>query len=182
MATMVGYDVNDPPNGIPLPTVANNITHTVGGVGPQKFGKFGPVQKQQIAFAVMKQAGAQWHVGHHAFDIEFPDDWADEIDETFIGHTVSYDEAVIQELLKLMDAWVDAQFCAEPDDKSSSLKADLDQLSKDIRDKLDMFGAGKPKQSAPYFVSMLAFEYADEAGPPSEDDDDNPAPKKKAKR
>lgn len=160
MATMVGYDINDPPNGISLPTVANNIAYTINGEGPQKFGKFDDADKRAIAFAVMDQARAQWHVGHHGFEVDIPDDWGDELDDDHIGHTVSYDTTVIEELLAIMDAWVDAGWCQEEEDKSDKLKADMDQLSRTIHGKLDMFATPSPASSTPYFVSRQAFEYA----------------------
>lgn len=182
MASMVNYDINDPPNGIGLPTVANNIVYTVGGVGPQKFGKFAEPEKRNIAFSVMTQAKAQWHVGHHAFDIDIPPDWADEEDGDIRGHTVSYDESVIKKLLKIMDAWVEAEICAEEDDKSSTLKADMDALSKLIKDKLEMFAQDMPRSSAPFYVSRLSFDFAGEADKKRDLDDDDQPPKRKAKR
>jgi hypothetical protein len=160
MASMAGYDVNNPNNGISLPTVANNITYSLRGVGPQKYGRFSAPDKRAIAFAVMKQAGAQWHVGHHAVTVEIPEDWADEADDSYLGHTVSYDEAVIKELLDLMDAWVERGWCDEEDDQSEEIKKSLDDLSARIKARLDSFGTGTPRESTPFFVSDLAFEYA----------------------
>jgi len=186
MAAMVKYDINDPPNGIGLPTVANNITYTVNGVGPQKFGKFDDDEKVEIAFNVMRQAKAQWHVGHHAFDVEIPDDWADEVDDSLLGHTVSYDQSVIKELLKILDAWVDAEWCAEDEDKSNDLIKDMDQVSELIKNKLKMFATDQPSSSAPFFVSYLAFRYAEQqsnlkkrkqdADEDAMEDDDDPPP------
>jgi hypothetical protein len=160
MATNVGYDINDPPNGIALPTVANNITYEVGTKGPQKFGRFDDGDKQNIAFAVMDQALAQWHVGHHAFEIDIPPDWSSEVNEDDLGHTVSYDQSVIKELLAIMDAWVAHPVCKKEDDQSSHLRSDMDALSKRIKDRLDKYGARKPRDSAPFYVSHLAFQYA----------------------
>ena len=160
MASMVKYDINDPPNGLALPTVANNIRYTVGGVEPQKFGAFDDGDKQKIAFGVMEQAKAQWHVGHHAFTIDIPDDWAEEDDKNTQGHEVSYDESVISLLLKIMDAWVAGKLCEKPDDQSDKLKADMDAISKKIKAKLDMFATSEPKNSDPFFVSRLAFDFA----------------------
>lgn len=173
MASVVKYDINDPPNGVGLPTVANNIRYTVGGVGPQKFGGFDDADKRSIAFGVMAQAKAQWHVGHHAFDVEIPEDWADEQDDSAGGHTVSYDVSVIKELLKILDAWVDAEWCEEEEDQSSKLKADMDAVSKLIKDKLDMFSQDSPSSSEPFFVSRLAFDFAVDSKKRKRDDAEN---------
>ena len=178
MASLVGYDVNDPPNGIGLPTVANNIKYSLAGGTLQKFGAFEPQGKKQIAFGVMEQAKAQWHVGHHAFTVEIPDDWAEERNKSDSGHTVSYDESVIKLLLKLMDAWIALPICEEEEDKSSKLKADMDAISAEIRTKLNMFSSANPSASFPFFVSRLAFEFAVDRSPtpsPEETSDDPPS-------
>lgn len=194
MASSIGYDVNQPPNGIGLPTVANNIaypvdlTYPVGALGTQKFGLFDDDDKEVIAFAVMEQAGAQWHVGHHAFNVDIPDDWADESDDNFAGHEVSYDERVIELLMDLADSWIDK--CEDAADQSGNLKLDVDQVSEYIRDHLNMFAGDEPWHSSPFFVSRQAFEFASrkyDERPDSDDeddeDDDPPAGhvKKKAK-
>lgn len=186
MASLVGYDINEPPNGIGLPTVANNIKYSLAGGTLQKFGAFDASGKKQIAFGVMSQAQAQWHVGHHAFTVEIPDDWAEEQDESDAGHEVSYDESVIVLLLKLMDAWIALSICKEEEDKSSKLKDDMDAISNEIRTKLNMFSSADPSASLPFFVSRLAFEFAVDrrAAQSPEDTDDDPAPeppKKKVK-
>jgi len=54
MGSMAGYDINDPPNGIALPTVANNLRYTVGGTVKKKYGKLSPDEKKQVSFAVMR--------------------------------------------------------------------------------------------------------------------------------
>jgi A nuclease family of the HNH/ENDO VII superfamily with conserved AHH len=160
MASMVGYDINNPNNGISLPTVANNITYSLHGSPPKKYGRFTPDEKRQIAFGVMDQAKAQWHVGHHAVTVEIPEDWADEVDTSLIGHTVSYDEAVIKELLALLDEWAKEEWCEAPEDQSESIKSELDELSDSIHSCLDQFGTGQPRASTPFFVSELAHAFA----------------------
>lgn len=161
MASMVEYDINHKNNGIALPTIAKNIKFTVGGVGPKNYGSFGDAGKQEIAFGVMSQAKAQWHVGHHAVSVDIPaDDDGGEDDDSTMGHSVSYDESVVKELLKLMDAWVEAGWCAEDEDKSNSLIKDMDNISANIKAKLNMFAVDQPKESYPYFVSRMAHAYA----------------------
>ncbi len=180
MASMTGYDINDPPNGIALPTVANNIRYDLDGSGPRKFGAYGPADKQRIAFAVMDQARAQWHVGHHGVEIEIPADWAEELDSDFVGHTISYDTTVIEELLAIHDAWLERKWCEDEEDRSEDIKGQLDQLSGRIRAKLGMFALGQPAASYPFFVSHVAFEYAnrDVTRKRSVDDGSDPPPKR----
>ena len=180
MASMVAYDINDPPNGIALPTVANNITYTVGGKGPAKYGTFSEPEKTTIAFAVMDQALAQWHVGHHAFTVEIPVDWAEEANESDLGHEVSYDQSVIKELLDILVECTRSPLCME-EDENSTLKEEMDGLSERIKKKLDKFGANAPRQSAPFYVSRMAHDYADKSlkrGAQSLEggDDGDPAP------
>lgn len=182
MATMVGYDINDPPNGIALPTVANNIRYSLRGGAKMKFGAFGPAEKKEIAFEVMAQAKAQWHVGHHGFEIDIPQDWGDELDDDYVGHTISYDTTVIEELLAILDAWVAAKWCEEEEDKSDKIKKEMDQLSDRIRAKLDMFATEMPASSLPFFVSRQAFDYANEGMKRRRDDDDEDPPPKKARK
>ncbi|MGK3992645.1 hypothetical protein [Sorangium sp. So ce1024] len=160
MASMVGYDVNDPPNGIGLPTIAKNITYTVGTVGPQAYGTFSDADKQTIAFDVMDKALAQWHVGHHGFEIEIAADSADEHDSNDVGHTVSYDTVVIKKLLQIAYRWVKNSICEKDVDSSADLIQEMNRLSADIKGNLDQFGAEKPWRSSPFYVSKLAFEYA----------------------
>ena len=190
MGSSIGYDINAPPNGIGLPTVANNITYredltSAAGGARKKFGKFADPGKRVIAFAVMEQAGAQWHVGHHAVTVEIPEDWADEVDEEDVGHEVSYDESVIKLLLDLTETWVDR--CADMDDESENLKADLNQVSDAIEVKLNQFNGDEPWMSSPFFVSRLAFDFAvekhdgEDEEEEEEEEEDDPKPKKKLK-
>jgi hypothetical protein len=164
MGSMVGYDINAPKNGISLPTVANNLTYTLNGKKPRKFGALDPDEQNAVAFAVMDKAEAQWHVGHHAVKIAVGDSEgegdADEDDEALKGHVVSYDETVIRELLKLLDAWASSNLCEQPEDKSDKLVNDMNEISDDIRDHLNKFATPSPIDSYPYFVSRRAHEYA----------------------
>jgi hypothetical protein len=164
MGSMVGYDINAEPNGISLPTIAKNIAYTMNGKGPKSFGEFDPPEQRKIAFGVMDNAKAQWHVGHHAVKVSAIDGAgesdAGEDDEALIGHVVSYDESVIKELLKLLDAWEGSDLCKEPEDKSGNFIKDMDTISDKIRSKLNQFATPNPMGSFPYFVSRRAHEYA----------------------
>ncbi len=164
MATMVGYDINDPPNGLGLPTFKNKY-RAMPSSPLRKYSELDDSEKQQVASRVMAATKAQWHVGHHAFEIDIPISWVEEWDaEEFgegdeVAHTVSYDEAVIEELLFLATKWVEGKICEDPDDKSKELKTDLDDFSSEIKEKLEAF-KDAPTSSAPYFVSQRAFQYA----------------------
>jgi len=163
MASSIGYDINDPPNGISLPTVANNIRYTVGTTVEQKYGKLDADKKKTVAFSVMDASKAQWHVGHHAVEVEILEGWSDEEQNTkwSRGHYVQYDRAVILLLMELTDKWAKEEPC-ETDDKQKGLKTDLDAKSKFIKDHLDEFKGPEPRLSSPYFVSQLAADYAKE--------------------
>lgn len=163
MASSIGYDINDPPNGISLPTVANNIRYTVGTKTDQKYGKLDADEKKIVAFSVMAASKAQWHVGHHAVEVEILEGWADEEENVkwSRGHYVQYDRGVIKILLRLTEKW-DKQDPCETDDKQKGLKADLDSKSKYIESRLNKFNGPEPRLSSPYFVSQLAADYAKE--------------------
>ncbi|MCF6256343.1 MAG: AHH domain-containing protein [Gammaproteobacteria bacterium] len=169
MGSMAGYDINDPPNGIALPTVANNLRYTIGGAVKKKYGKLSPDEKKQVSFAVMRTEKAQWHVGHHAVTVELCENWADEEEDTpwRRGHQVSYDNEVVAQLLKILSTYNTPAPC--DDTKPDKFKSDMDNLSAKIKNKLNKFGVGKPAESSPYFVSRLAYDFAVEG---SEEDEE----------
>ncbi len=77
MGNMVGYNINNPDNGIGLPTTHHTLAYPEGGE-MKKYGDLKePEGKQRVAYALMKELGAQWHVGHHAFDVVVPQKDAD---------------------------------------------------------------------------------------------------------
>ena len=166
MATLVGYDINDPPNGIGLPTTHHSLKYTHGEMAREKYGNFDDDEKEEIAFKLMKELGAQWHVGHHAFEVLIPGDWdnwgeagGEEGGGDDRGHMVSYDTTIISQLLDLMDNWVATNHC-EAEDPKDDLKADMDELSGEIKAKLEAFGGPSPSGSSPLFVSRMAYNYA----------------------
>lgn len=162
MGSLAKYDINDPPNGIPLPTIANDLRFTAGDSVNTNYGALSDAEKKIVAFGVMDAAGAQWHVGHHAVLVPIPANYADEENEErwTRGHDVAYDSEVVQELLNLLDKYPQVADCEE--DKVSKFKKDMDDISKKIKKQLDYFGDGKPAQSTPFFVSRLAADYANE--------------------
>lgn len=157
MGSMVGYDVNDKPNGIGLPTIWNPYDG-------KKYGDLSEDGKEEIAFQIMEETGAQWHVGHHAFEIVIPNEWDPEEwgDDEEIDHTVSYDTAVIKNLLKIADKFSNSGFCDHENDVSDKLVDEMNKLSKKIEQHLEMYkkGVDMPWKSDPYFVSERAFKYA----------------------
>lgn len=164
MATMIGYDINAKPNGLGLPSFKNK--YRAYPTDPlRKYSELEEGDKQRVAFDVMERTKAQWHVGHHGFEINLPASWSEEWDpEEFgdddeVGHTVSYDSTVIEELYDLQTKWVKSDVCADPKDNSEGLKKDLDELSTMIKEKLQAF-AKSPSSSAPFYVSERAFEFA----------------------
>jgi hypothetical protein len=172
MGSMAGYDINDPPNGIALPTVANNLLYTVGDSTEQKYGKLSDAEKQEVAFAVMGSEKAQWHVGHHAVTVELLEHWSDEEEDApwRRGHYVSYDTEVIAQLLKILSKYQPTEECDEK--KPDKFKSDMDELSGNIKGKLNEFKGLDPSGSSPFFVSQLAATYAK-----SRDTKPKPAPK-----
>ena len=165
MGSMAGYDINDPPNGIPLPTVANNLRYTVGGAHKKKYGALSPEEKKEVAFAVMSSEGAQWHVGHHAVVVELADHWSDEEEDApwRRGHEVSYDSEVIGQLLKILSKYPPEPACDEK--KPDQFKSDMNELSAKIKGKLNEFKGPMPSGSSPYFVSQLAASFAESKHP-----------------
>lgn len=169
MGNMVGYDINNKSNGIGLPTTHWTLTYPVG-TKQMKYGDLAePDGKRAVAFALMKELGAQWHVGHHAFAIKISrrdvDQWApggtDEKNEDDYPHETAYDLLIIARLFQLVKA-TPADFCAKPD-RDDSFKKNMDAISKEIKESLEKFNGSqgsKPADSSPFFVSMRAYEYS----------------------
>ena len=128
-----------------------------------------PAGKRQVAFALMKELKAQWHVGHHAFEVVVPkkdfDSWkesgSEEKDDADSPHETSYDALIIAKLFGLL-LNIRPDLCEDPE-KSDKFKKDMDEISDEIRGKLDKFGSGKPADSSPLFVSMRAYEFSNVA-------------------
>lgn len=160
MGSMAGYDINSPPNGIALPTVANNLRFTVGSAYKKKYGKLSPNEKKEVAFSIMRTEGAQWHVGHHAVTIEVCEYWAEEEEDTpwMRGHQTSYDNEVINQLLKILSKYDPPKPCNKT--KPDKFISDMNHLSDVIKTRLNMFKSDNPSASEPYFVSKLAYRFA----------------------
>lgn len=160
MGSLAGYDINDPPNGIPLPTVANNLRYSVNASRRKKYGQLDDDEKQTVAFAVMGVEKAQWHVGHHAVVVELAEHWADEEEDDpwRRGHLVSYDTQVIRCLLDILSQYKSKPECDQDD--PGKFKQDMDALSGKIKGKLNQFKADNPGGSSPFFVSQLACDFA----------------------
>lgn len=169
MASSVEYDVNAPPNGIGLPTTHFSLKYP--DAGGSKYGSLSQPNKTVVANALMKELGAQWHVGHHSFVYNIPfedqksspasENWGDEVDDLVqVGHQTGYDSQIILKLLDLMLLLFDpdAPICKE-DDVSEDIKKRLDDISEEIRKDLEKFQTSEPWQSKLY-VSQKAYGYA----------------------
>lgn len=165
----MGYDINNPNNGIGLPTTHWTLKYPDGGV-LKKYGDLDDsVGKKRVADALMQELGAQWHVGHHAFAVTVPktdvDSFqvggSDEKNEDDYPHENQYDILIIQRLFNLVKS-VPVDFCEEPE-RDEEFKKNMDAVSKEIKGKLEKFngkGGAKPADSSPFFVSLRAYEYS----------------------
>ena len=160
MGNMVGYDINNPTNGLGLPTTHWRLKYPQAG-GKVKYGDLAePAGKQKVAYALMKELGAQWHVGHHEFDIMVPkrdleswkDSGADETDTDDVGHETSYDVVIIGMLFNLLIN-VPLNLCDDPQ-KNDKFKSDMDKISKDVRGKLKS-STGRTAPSPPMPAPFL---------------------------
>jgi len=170
MGKLTGYDINDPPNGIGLPTTHHTLKYPDKHGSPQKYGDLEePAGKQEVAFALMKELGAQWHVGHHSFAIVVPrkdaDTWqdrgADGQSQEDFPHETGYDVLIVSRLLQLLKSFPES-FC-EQENRDDTFKKDMDDISAEIKAKLEKFNGksgAKPADSSPFFVSMMAYNFS----------------------
>ena len=169
MGSLVGYDVNDPKNGIGLPTTHYTLKYPK--TGGRKYGDLGEADKETVAFAIMKELKAQWHVGHHSFAYQIPfenqdsgsaakEDWGDEVDNKEpVGHETGYDVQIISKLIDLMLLlFNNKQPICKEQDVSNDVKQKFIEVSDDIRTDLEKFQTD-PSQSKLY-VSQKAYDYA----------------------
>ncbi len=166
MGNLAEYDINCKENGIGLPTTHYTIKYPENG---KKYGDLDNNGKQKVAFSLMKELGAQWHVGHHAFAIKAPkidfDTWQnegmDEKNEDDVPHETQYDQEVLSRIFNLCKSFP-SNFCEDPE-RDEKFKKDMDKISKEIKDKLEKFKGGnkaKPAESYPFFVSRQAYDYS----------------------
>lgn len=169
MGNLIGYDINNKENGIGLPTTHWQLKYPEDGERKQYGELDEPKGKEKVAFALMKELGAQWHVGHHAFTIKVPkidhDTWekggADEKNEDDYPHETQYDLLIIARLFNLVKSYP-LNFCEEPE-RDEQFKENMNNISREIKTHLEKFndkGGGKPADSSPFFVSMRAYEYS----------------------
>ena len=167
MASMAGYDINASPNGLALPTLKNKYDgerwsdDTADKGKKEKYGDLKDPQKQRVANWAMDQTKAQWHVGHHSFEQQIDWDIEEFGEDDEMPHGTSYDNQVLEELYEIFNTFKEEPlFCEEPKDSGSDIKKALDDLSKEIKEAIEQFKAGKPRKSFPYFVSQRAVKYA----------------------
>lgn len=170
MGNLAGYDINNENNGIGLPTTHWSLQYPDDNGDPQKYGDLAePEGKKKVANALMKELGAQWHVGHHSFAIVVPkkdaDSWkkdgSDEKSDEDFPHETGYDVQVVKRLLQLLKSFPES-FCEE-EDRNDQFKKSMDDISAEIKGKLEKFNeksGAKPADSSPFFVSMRAYEFS----------------------
>lgn len=170
MGNLAGYDINNPNNGIGLPSTHWTLKYPDENGEPQKYGDLAePEGKKKVAHALMKELGAQWHVGHHSFAIVVPkkdaDSWeengTDEKNDEDFPHETGYDVLIVSRLLQLLKSFPDS-FC-EQEDRNDAFKQDMDDISAEIKAKLEKFNGksgAKPADSSPFFVSMRSYEFS----------------------
>lgn len=140
IAQGAGYDINNHENGILLPTLPR-------GIDIKKDMGF-EESKASIAYEVMEVTKAQWHVGGHNYTvpkntIKF-NSYADEVKRL----VKTYE----QEILKKIK-------CCNDEKQNKEIIEGMNKISLKIRKKLDAFKL-KPSESAPFYVSKAALEYA----------------------
>jgi len=166
MGNIAGYDINNKNNGIGLPTTHWTLQYPEGG---QKYGDLSEPGKRKVAFALMEELGAQWHVGHHGFKIKvskrdleaWPDLGGDEATDEDASHETQYDILIIRLLLALIPTEL-VNLCKDPK-KDDKFKQSMDEISAEIKSHLEKFNgknSAKPADSSPFFVSMKAYEYS----------------------
>ena len=150
MCNIVGYDVNNPSNGIPLPTCGqkslNAYTATTGK--STTYGKLDDDDKKKVAFMIMEGVNKQWHVGHHDWSMDYTTDNA--------THGENYNRLVKIKLRDLEKETIQDgdEICNPKDDSESgsTLIADLNSLSGEI--------AGQVASWKEYFVSTMSYRFA----------------------
>lgn len=150
MCKTVGYDVNNPANGLSLPTCGqqalNSYASRQGGMA--QYSELSPEDKTNAAFALMQGLNRQWHVGHH--------DWSMDFDTDNIAHLDNYDKLVELQLQGLQtNVLRDGESICEPDDgteSGSALIEELNAISQDIASKVLAWQL--------YFVSAMSMRFA----------------------
>lgn len=145
----VGYDVNNPENGLSLPTVGQK-EENVYGPAQVAYSRLAPKHKQKVAFLVMEGTGLQWHVGHH--------NWKSlNTDTDVFAHQPNYDRLVKKDLQTLENRLVrnGKTLCEmKEEDRDTGIIAELNSLSSKIE--------GGVVGWKLYFVSAVSCVFARE--------------------
>jgi hypothetical protein len=160
MGSLVGYNINSSPNGMPLPTVCNPYKgKNFSKLSDKK--KNGISEQDEIAFERMDATQAQWHVGHHSFEITIEDyDVSEGGDDSEYLHLTSYDNEVIRLLLRVTTLFQEDELCEEKEGNGDEFIAQMDNISEFIKAQLEKFKTTNPYASGPFFVSDRAQQYA----------------------
>jgi hypothetical protein len=182
------YNINCKENGIGLPTVHYSLNYPIRykEVGNQKstticsplsqcipderyqYGKLIEKCREEVAYSLMEELGAQWHVGHHSITIDNVSkevDGADESSEDDVPHEVSYDTKVIQQLLAIAST---IEPLCEYENAGDIFKKIMDLLSNEIKSDLMKFKSNNLEKikTCEYFVSKMSLQYARNVGGP----------------
>lgn len=159
LAVFFGYDINNALNCILLPTSNIHSTKTENN------------ELRTSAFDIMSEMKAQWHVGGHSYPIS--DETKNHIKKYFdtypqIGVSIAgdtlisnYADLVIGELEKLQARKYKQKRCQMVDKemKAEAFSELMNQISQNIKEKLDLFQENS-KKSYPYYVSSVALSFA----------------------
>lgn len=141
MCKAVGYDVNNPVNGLSLPTVGQKSKNVYMG---KKYSKLSDADRENTSFQVMDGLDLQWHVGHHNWDT------------SGLNHVENYDKLVklkLRDLEKKIKKNGGSICSPSKTEKGKEVITEMNSLSTTIK--------GKVLAWKTYFVSRFAYDFAD---------------------
>ena len=156
MGNAVGYDINKTPNGLGLPTIEKGRVYyeVTYGKLPEDDTRdpSNGRTKRAVANKVMYETNLQWHVGPHNYHQPTDDKSQTEGGDKELGHPVSYDTSTIRRLLGVCTSASEKPIC-KSGNAANDFIAKMNEISESI--KSGVLGFDKP-----YFVSRLAYDYA----------------------
>lgn len=159
LAVFFGYDINNALNCILLPTYNKESVKTENE------------ELRTSAFEIMAGMTAQWHSGGHSYSIS--SDTKKHIENYLTTNPqavstltsdkifINYSDVVIAQLEKLKNTKYKTKRCQliNKDEKAKEFSEQMNQISQEIKKKLDLF-RDNPQKSYPYYVSKTAVSYA----------------------
>jgi A nuclease family of the HNH/ENDO VII superfamily with conserved AHH len=144
MCKAVGYNVNNPQNGMSLPTVGQKEKNVYGG---RKYGRLPPSDKMAVAYVIMDATDMQWHVGHHNWVLL-------NLDTDDIKHPPNYDKLVKLKLRNIeKNIKKQGKAICDPDKKEPG-KEVITKLNKESQTIKGRIASWKR-----YYVSALSYEF-----------------------